>query len=48
MRGVCGEGVKGIRPPAVRVEKSDERLLTGVRIAGVAIVWLSAPPTGNV
>ena len=37
LRGVRGEGVKGIRPPAARVEKTDERLLTGVKTAGLAM-----------
>jgi hypothetical protein len=37
VRGVRGEGVNGIRPPAVRVEKTEERLLTGVKTAGLAI-----------
>jgi hypothetical protein len=35
---VRGEGVNGIRPPAVRVLKSDARLLTGVKTAVLAIV----------
>jgi hypothetical protein len=34
---VRGEGVNGIRPPAVRVEKTEERLLTGVKTAALAI-----------
>jgi hypothetical protein len=34
---VRGEGVNGIRPPAVRVEKIPERLLTGVKIAALAM-----------
>lgn len=33
-----GEGVRGMRPPAVRVEKSPVWDLTGVDIAAVAIV----------
>jgi hypothetical protein len=37
VRGVWGEGVNGIRPPAVRVEKMDERVLTGVKTAGLAM-----------
>ena len=35
--GVRGEGVRGIRPPAVRVEKIPLRLLTGVKTAGLAM-----------
>lgn len=35
--GVRGEGVNGIRPPAVRVEKTEERLLTGVNTAALAM-----------
>jgi hypothetical protein len=38
---VRGEGVNGIRPPAVRVEKTDERLLTGVKTAGLAMATSS-------
>ena len=41
VRGVRGEGVKGIRPPAVRVEKTDERLLTGVKTAVAIVAKLS-------
>jgi hypothetical protein len=37
LRGVRGEGVNGIRPPAARVEKTEERLLTGVKTAVVAM-----------
>jgi hypothetical protein len=37
LRGVRGEGVNGIRPPAARVEKMEERLLTGVKTAGLAM-----------
>lgn len=36
---VFGDGVRGIRPPAVRVEKMPWWLLRGVDIAAVAIVW---------
>ena len=35
---VLGEGVRGIRPPAVRVEKMPWWLLRGVDIAAVAIM----------
>jgi hypothetical protein len=38
---VRGEGVIGIRPPAVRVEKTDERFLTGVKTAGLAMTTSS-------
>jgi hypothetical protein len=37
VRGVRGEGVKGIRPPAARVEKTADRLLTGVKTATLAM-----------
>lgn len=35
---VRGDGVRGIRPPAVRVEKMPWWLLRGVETAAVAIV----------
>lgn len=36
---VRGDGVRGIRPPAVRVEKRPWWLFKGVDIEAVAIVW---------
>lgn len=41
VRGVRGEGVSGIRPPAVRVLKTAERFLTGVTQTAVLAMTAS-------